>query len=682
MSARSVLASRLEGAVPPSPPDPDTADLRVRHPQPGRVELVSRALFSDPASPFCRRFVTRLFSVPEVESLVIDRAGAEIRYSAGGTALPRLMRRIAAALGGNGRGGARTTDPLHLSAPAGVPVCVRRYGAVLSTWEVRHALPGRFRLRHRSLRGHRGIADALLEELATAPGVLECRVGLHTGSLVVVHDPRRLGLGELLRRCESALRKAGENAAEPPSLASFGVGTLLLTLAFAGYHLSPPLLVAGALLLVAANVETFRRAWRSLRAGKLDVDVAYCTLITLTLLAGDFRSTALTAWFVRSWPLLLDRRLAATRRALTGSRQRAESLFRVQRSGRALAVALLKPGDVTVVEAGATLPADGVVLEGVAAVDERWITGEPGMAEKKPGQPVYAGARVATGRLVIEVTRAEHDAVASAMRRRVLEATHVTPDDATPGHALANRAAPPALAFSAIGGLTGGLGTSIAVLAPNYYAAPGLNPLHRSSTLLGCAAAGFLVRDDAALSRLAAADAVVVDVAVGEPDAEALVSGLRARGIERILLLSPPGAVDTAGMARRVRLLRKLRRDGVRTVFIGHGDDPVAAREADVAIALGGPSLPAADAADVVLVSPRLGHTLELLDLARAHARETRLNHRLGLWPNVLAVGSALVVGSPSLFSSFLTNLGALAVYWRGSTRLSDAEAAWRAHRL
>lgn len=667
--------------APLSGADPDTTDLRVRHSEPGRVELISRTLFSDAASPFCRRFVARLFSIPEVESLVIDRAGAEIRYSAGDAALPQLMRRFAAALDGNRRNGART-DPLHLSAPAGVPVCVRRYGAVLSTWEVRHVLPGRLRIRHRSLRGHRGIADALLEELATAPGVLECRVGLHTGSLLVVHDPRHLGHDELLRLCESALSRAGANAAGAPSLARFGVGTLLLTCAFAGYHVYPPLLVACALLLVAANVDTFRRAWRSLRAGKLDVDVAYCTLITVVLFYGDFRSIALTAFCVRSWPLLLDRRLAATRHALAGDRRRVESLVRVKRSGRELAVpvASLKQGDMTVVEAGATLPADGVVIEGVAAVNERRITGDAGLADKKPGQPVYAGAHVATGRLVIEVTRGEHDAVASAMRRRVLDATQVTPDDATPGHALADRAAPPVLAFSVIGGLTGGLGTSAAVLAPNYYAAPGLNPLHRSSTLLACAGAGFLVRDEAALSRLAAVDAVVVDVAVGEADAEALVSRLRARGIERILVLSP-GATDAAGRAGRVRVLRKLRRDGARTAFIGRGDDPMAAHEADVAIVLGGAGLPAAEVADVVLVSPRVERTLELFDLARAHAREARLNHRLGLWPNVLAVGSALVIGSPSLFSSVLTNLGALAVYWRGSTRLSGAEAAWRSHR-
>jgi hypothetical protein len=660
----------------------ETSDLRVRYPAAGRIELSSGTLFSDAASPFCRRFVARVFAVPEVDSLTIDGGVAEIRYSAGDTTLPRLMRRFAAALGRDPRDGARA-DQLHLGAPARAPVRVRRYGTVLSTWEVRHALPGRVRLRHRSLRGHRAIADVLVDELATAPGVLECRVGLRTGSLLVVHDPRLLGHDELLRRCESALRRTGPLAAEAPSLAQFGVGTALLTLAFVGYHVSTPLLVAGALLLVAMNVDTFRRAGRALRAGKIDVDVAYCTLITLTLLAGDFRSTALTAWFVRSWPLLLDRRLAATRRALASDPEHHRRLVRVQRSGQELAVAAtsLQRGDVTIVEAGATLPGDGLVLEGGAAVDERGITGDARPAGKQRGQHVYAGSRVTRGRLVIEVTRGARDTMASALRRRVVDATLVRPRDAEPGQERANRAAPPVLALSALGGVTGGLGTSIAVLAPNYHAAAGHDPLHRSSSLLACADAGFLVRDEAVLSRLAAVDAVVVDEATGAPGAEALASGLRARGIERLRVVPTRRGVRAAPGADRVRLLRELRRDGARTALVTHGDGPLAEGEAEVTIVVGEAGLPAADTADVVIVSPHLDRTLALIDLARAHAREARLNHRLGIWPNVLAVGSALVIGSPSLVSSALTNLGALAVYWRGSRRLTAAETAWRARR-
>jgi len=271
---------------------------------------------------------------------------------------------------------------------------------------------------------------------------------------------------------------------------------------------------------------------------------------------------------------------------------------------------------------------------------------------------------------MIEVTRGEREAIETETRRRLIEAARVEPVATSPGATLARRAAPPALALSAVGAVTGGLGTAVAILAPNYSAAPGLaTPLERSATLMACAHAGFLVRDEAVLLRLAQVDAVVIDETAEPSEAEALVAGLRARGIERIVLAAPTP-----------RLVRRLRRSGLNVALVG-GDDLPAAREADVAIALGGLRLPSAEAADVVLVSPRLARTLELVDLARMHTRQSRLSRQLGLWPNVVAVGGALVMGFASLHVTLLTNLGALAVYWRGNRRLSEAEATWRERR-
>jgi hypothetical protein len=266
--------------------------------------------------------------------------------------------------------------------------------------------------------------------------------------------------------------------------------------------------------------------------------------------------------------------------------------------------------------------------------------------------------------------RTKPDAGATEIRRRLIECARLEPL----GGALGGRAAPPAVAPSARRAMRSGLGMTTFALAPNY-ADPGLGtPLERSATLLACADAGVLVRGEPALARLAEVDAVVID-ADDEPGVAELVNGLRARGIEQIRLAPPGHGADTA------RYLRRLRVKGFTVALIGHGDDLAAAREADVAIALGGPHPAPVEVADIVLVSAPLEGALDLLDRARLHAREARLSRHLGLWPTLLAAGGAFTLGLPTLPCVLLTNVGALSVYWRGSRRLAEAEAAWRPDR-
>src|SRR5439155_12313883 len=142
-------------------------------------------------------------------------------------------------------------------------VQVRRHGVVLTTWELRHALPGRLRLRHACLRRRRAVVDVVLEELATVPGVLECRASLYTGSLLIRHDPHRLGHDELLRLCESALHRADTREVAVPSLSRATLTTAIYALAVAGHFVYPPLLLLCAALLVGSNLDTCARAGRA-----------------------------------------------------------------------------------------------------------------------------------------------------------------------------------------------------------------------------------------------------------------------------------------------------------------------------------------------------------------------------------------------------------------------------------
>ncbi|ERK73237.1 heavy metal translocating P-type ATPase [Leifsonia aquatica] len=85
-------------------------------------------------------------------------------------------------------------------------------------------------------------------------------------------------------------------------------------------------------------------------------------------------------------------------------------------------VGQLIPGDTVVVRPGEKIPADGVIVEGVSAVDESMLTGESIPVEVGPGSRAV-GATVNTGgRLLIEVTRVGADTELARVARLVEEA--------------------------------------------------------------------------------------------------------------------------------------------------------------------------------------------------------------------------------------------------------------------
>jgi len=76
--------------------------------------------------------------------------------------------------------------------------------------------------------------------------------------------------------------------------------------------------------------------------------------------------------------------------------------------GRTKAASELVRGDVIVIEAGQSIPADGRVIEGIAMVDESAITGESAPVIRESAgdrSEVTHGTQVLTSRIVVEVTR-------------------------------------------------------------------------------------------------------------------------------------------------------------------------------------------------------------------------------------------------------------------------------------
>jgi Cu2+-exporting ATPase len=193
-------------------------------------------------------------------------------------------------------------------------------------------------------------------------------------------------------------------------------------------------------------------------------------------------------------------------------------------------IANLRVDDVVLVRPGARVPADGVVVDGTADVDESLITGESRAVTKEPNDKVIAGTVAAGGSLRVKVTATGDQTALSGIMRLVAQAQA----SASRAQALADRAAAVlfyvALAAGAItlifwwlqGDHAGALVRTATVLVIACPHALGLAiPLVIAiSTSLG-AQNGLLIKDRMALERARTVNTVIFDktgtLTKGEP---------------------------------------------------------------------------------------------------------------------------------------------------------------------
>jgi Cu+-exporting ATPase len=82
----------------------------------------------------------------------------------------------------------------------------------------------------------------------------------------------------------------------------------------------------------------------------------------------------------------------------------------------------VQPGDRLRVRPGERIPVDGVVIEGVSAVDESMVTGESIPVEKTPGSRVTGGTVNGTGGFVMRAERVGAETLLAQIVRMVGEA--------------------------------------------------------------------------------------------------------------------------------------------------------------------------------------------------------------------------------------------------------------------
>lgn len=290
------------------------------------------------------------------------------------------------------------------------------------------------------------------------PGVLEFRVNYSTHRARVRWDERQTQLSTILGAIaaigyiahpfdpnrQQALQQR-ERSVALRRLAVAGLGSMQVMMLAVGLYVGDyqgmedwirqflrwiSLALAAPVVAYAAQ-PFFTAAWRDLRRGQLGMDVPVALAVLIAFIAsvwhtwkgtGEVYYDSVTMFVCF---LLIGRFLEMTARHQAA--QISEALVRMlpavairlnaANEEESIPIAELTSGDRVLVRPGATIPADGRVIDGASSVDESLLTGESLPLPRQIGDALIGGAVNVDSPLVMTVEKVGADTVLSAISR-------------------------------------------------------------------------------------------------------------------------------------------------------------------------------------------------------------------------------------------------------------------------
>lgn len=321
------------------------------------------------------------------------------------------------------------------------------------------------------------------------PGVAHVQVNAANGRVLLHFDPARARLSQLLARLaalgykphpqrpgEARALHTRERRQALKRLAVAGLGmmqamTYALSLYGGDFHGMDPVhadflrlvsLLITTPVVIYAGAPFFRQAYRSLRAGRIGMDVPVAVAITVAY-AASVRHTLAGAGAVYFdtvcmfiFFLTLARYLQAAARARAGdsgdalARLLPDTCLRETAAGlETITLQELAAGDRVRVPPGAALPADGRLLDEGAWIDESLLTGESRPVHRTRGDPLVAGSLNGATALRLEVTACNADTTIAHIGRLLRRAQAERPPEVAQADRLAAVFAPTVLLLAA-----------------------------------------------------------------------------------------------------------------------------------------------------------------------------------------------------------------------------------------
>lgn len=172
----------------------------------------------------------------------------------------------------------------------------------------------------------------------------------------------------------------------------------------------------------------------------------------------------------------------------------------------------VRVGDRVVVHTGEMIPVDGTIMEGIASIDQRALTGESQPVERGVGDIVYAATVVLSGTIDLVVQKAGQDTVAAQIGEVLSRTTSFTSSLDLKGRMIADRSVMPTLLISLLTLPFLGPTSAVTVLFSYFgYTMRFISPLSVLNFLSLATSHSILIKDGRALEVLTDVDTVVFD---------------------------------------------------------------------------------------------------------------------------------------------------------------------------
>lgn len=329
---------------------------------------------------------------------------------------------------------------------------------------------------------------------------------------------------------------------------------------------------ASALALVSFAVNglpVIREAISGLMERRINVDELVSLAFIACLARGEFLTAAGVAFIMKLGSLaegmVSDSARRSIRDLVAVAPDEAVILRGEERS--TVPVAQVRPGDVVLVGQGERVPVDGVIIDGLSALDESSITGESLPVDKRAGDQVFAGTLSHTGVLRIEASRVGEDTVLGRVVRLVEESESHKPQVVRYIDRWASWFTPLVLSVAASAwALSGDVDRAVAVLIAGCPCALIMAAPTATVAAVGrLSRAGILVKGGRHLEAAATVDTVLFDktgtLTMGQPRVEEVAA--LSQGAEREILSCAACVEDGCSHPLALAVLRAAREAGI-----------------------------------------------------------------------------------------------------------------------